>query len=331
MKRLLVLRLSAMGDVAMAVPVIKELLRQHPNVEVVFVSQPFLKPLFDGIERCTFFGFDKKLTHKGFAGIYRFYKGLTNIKFDAVADLHNVLRSKILSSFFLISGVRIATIDKGRNEKNALTRKSNKVMKQLRTSHERYADVLGRLGYPVILPTEVIGFKKAGSSVKKIGIAPFAQHAPKMYPLDKMKEVVKILAQQTNFEIFLLGAKGNEEELLEEWSSLWPNVNNIAGKYPFVNELKIISDLDLMVSMDSANMHIASLYKVPVVSVWGATHRFAGFLGWQQNPEFIVEKELYCRPCSVFGNKPCYRGDHACMEEISPIHVAEKIINLLSP
>jgi ADP-heptose:LPS heptosyltransferase len=81
--------------------------------------------------------------------------------------------------------------------------------------------------------------------------------------------------------------------------------------------------------MDSANMHLASIYGVPVVSIWGATHPFAGFYGWMQDVNNIVQADLYCRPCSVFGNKPCYRGDHACMQMITTEMLMQKIEALL--
>ena len=98
----------------------------------------------------------------------------------------------------------------------------------------------------------------------------------------------------------------------------------------FEKELDLISGLDLMLSMDSANMHLASLFGVPVVSIWGATHPYAGFYGWGQKPSNAVQVELYCRPCSVFGNKPGYRGDLLCLTSISPVTVYEKIMQNLS-
>ena len=76
-------------------------------------------------------------------------------------------------------------------------------------------------------------------------------------------------------------------------------------------------------------MHLASLYGVPVVSVWGGTHPWLGFYGWGQDPANAVQVELECRPSSVFGNKPCPRGDLACMNLISPLVIYEKIIQQL--
>ena len=87
-----------------------------------------------------------------------------------------------------------------------------------------------------------------------------------------------------------------------------------------------MSHLDVMISMDSSNMHLASLTDTPVVSIWGATHPFAGFLGWNQKAEDCVQLDLPCRPCSVYGNKPCFRGDYACLNGISSEEILNKLL-----
>jgi len=93
--------------------------------------------------------------------------------------------------------------------------------------------------------------------------------------------------------------------------------------------LKFISRLDVMLSMDSSGMHLASLKNIPVVSVWGATHPYAGFLGYGQSMSNVLQTDLYCRPCSVYGNVPCYRGDFACMNQLTEEIVVEKVLNKL--
>ena len=128
--------------------------------------------------------------------------------------------------------------------------------------------------------------------------------------------------------LFLLGGGKPEVLVLDEWENEFPGIINLSGKFSFKEELSIISHMDMMISMDSANMHLASLFGVPVVSIWGATHLFAGFYGWAQSSDNAVQIDLYCRPCSVFGNKPCYRGDHACMEQLPVEMILEKLISL---
>lgn len=336
-QHILVIRFSALGDVAMTVPVIKNVLQQNPQLQITVVSNAFLQPLFQGIERCHFHPAYLKAQHKGVPGMYRLYKELkTAHTFTAIADLHGVLRATILKTFFSISGYKAATIIKGRKEKKELTRKENKILRPLTSSHERYAAVFRKLEVTVVLNNYVPVFSKqtlpaethnlfaTGKNIT--GVAPFAQHEEKMYPLDKMKAVVQQMAAESN-TILLFGGGEKEATILQQWADEIEGVHNMAGKFSFAEELAIISNLNRMVSMDSANMHLASLFGVPVVSIWGATHWYAGFNGWAQLERNMVQAALSCRPCSVFGNKPCYRGDHACMQLITQQMILDKINN----
>ena len=103
-------------------------------------------------------------------------------------------------------------------------------------------------------------------------------------------------------------------EVLSKWEKKIPNTTSLAGKLSLSDELNMISKLRVMISMDSANMHLASLVGTRVVSVWGNTS-ICRILGYGQKEEDVVGvKDLTCRPCSVFGDKECYRGDWACLE-----------------
>ena len=93
-----------MGDVAMTVPVLRAFSLQYPNVKITVVSRPFFKPFFDDIENITFFPIDLKVRHKGFLGLLRLFSDLRKLNIDAVADLHNVLRSKIIRTLFALNG-----------------------------------------------------------------------------------------------------------------------------------------------------------------------------------------------------------------------------------
>lgn len=335
---ILVIRLSAMGDVAMTVPVIQQVLQQNPQVRLTVLTQGFLAPLFEPLERTSVYAVDTKGAHKGLKGLLRLSRELKkNSRFDAIADLHNVLRSQILRLLFKTSGIPASVIDKGRMQKRRLTRKRNKKLMPLKSSFQRYADVFKELGlslslntsqpvYPRLpLPAAAAHFFEGDK--KNICIAPFARHQEKTYPADKMKTVIRKVADQDNIRLFLLGGGSRELSILKEWEKEFPRVINLGGKFSFSEELAIISHLDLMVSMDSANMHLASLFGIPVISVWGATHMYAGFYGWSQPSANVVQIDLYCRPCSVFGDKPCYRGDHACMEQLAPELILDKLVS----
>jgi ADP-heptose:LPS heptosyltransferase len=259
--------------------------------------------------------------HKGLIGLWKVTRDLKSIIPQSasikIADLHSVIRSGIIDFYFFVKGAKIASIDKGRMGKNALVRKYNKRLLPLKTSLERYQKVFEDLGYDTTLNFTGLFPEKEKQEETWIGVAPFAKHPGKIYPPEQMEEVIRLLSQRLHTKIFLFGGE-EERELLENWTKKYEHLESVAGRLPFIDEFRLMNKLDLMLSMDSANMHLASLVNTPVVSVWGATHPYAGFYGYNQNPDNAVQIELECRPCSIFGNKPCYRGDYACLRQITP-------------
>lgn len=322
---ILAYRFSAFGDVAMVASVCREFLDQNPDVKLVIVSRENFRDLFAGLPRLHFKGVDLD-TYKGFIGLRKLAKELL-IEFrpNQIADLHDVIRTKILNRFYKSRGFQVSVIDKGKEEKEHLTDIWNLDKVPLRSTVERYADVFRNLGQQLTLSNELqVSVPKTGG----IGFAPFAQHFGKMLPLEKSFEVVKILSRRR--PIFFFGSRGEEAEILERWQNEVPNTQNLAGKLTLDQELDKISQLDLMISMDSANMHLASLVGIRCISIWGATHHFAGFLGYGQSTEDIVHvKDLTCRPCSVFGDKECYRGDYACLNELQVEDVVKTVLKVV--
>jgi ADP-heptose:LPS heptosyltransferase len=144
-----------------------------------------------------------------------------------------------------------------------------------------------------------------------------------------MEKIVAHFAQCENVKVYLFGGGTEEINLLEEWASKYKGVTSLAGKMSLSDELEQLAAMNLVLSMDSANMHLASLAGVPVLCIWGATHPFAGFTGWKQPPTNSIQVDLPCRPCSVYGNKNCYRRDYACMD-IPEQLIIEKITALLA-
>jgi len=337
-KHILVLRFSSMGDVAMTVPVIKALLDQHPDVSVTFVSRPGFSDFFADIPRLTYFPADLNNTYKGFTGILKLYADLKSGEYDAVADLHDNLRTKILRNLFRISGKSFANIDKGRAEKKLLTRFPNKVLKPLKRTIERYGDVFRELGFPVnlkydlvkdqsVLTNEVIAVTGLKTQAW-IGITPFAQYKGKTLPLEKMDEVIGILGNH-DVKVFLFGGTPLDKKICEQWQQRHYHVVSVVRRLSMEHELLLINQLNVMLSMDSAGMHLASLRGTPVVSVWGATHHYAGFLGYGQSEDNIVADAIECRPCSVYGNKPCFRKDYACLYNISPDTIVNSLLKFV--
>ncbi|MGB5497763.1 MAG: glycosyltransferase family 9 protein [Maribacter sp.] len=341
-KHLLVIRLSAMGDVAMTVPVLKSLLDSYPNLKITILTKEFLKPIFEGLERVTVHVAEVSDTHKGIVGLWKLYKELQTLQLDAVADLHNVLRSNVLKQFFRLGGTPFAQIDKGRKEKKALTAEKNKVFAPLKSTHQRYVEVFNQLGYPFSLPDASFLDKKTlsdkilgivGKDTRKwLGISAFAAFSGKMYPLHLMRQVVQKLNNTHKYKIFLFGGGAKEKEYLELWENEFQECINMVGKCSFDEELALISNLDLMLSMDSGNAHLAAMYRVPVITLWGVTHPYTGFYPYGQDLDnaLLSNRSIFpLIPTSIYGNK-VPKGYEKVMETIDPTTIFNKVDQLLN-
>lgn len=341
MSKILVTRFSALGDIAMTIPVLQEAARQNPQHEFVVASRAFVAPLFEGLAtNVSFRGFDLRMArYKGWRGAFRLYADLRKEKFDLYADLHDVLRTKILCVLFRLIGVRVAHIRKQRHERRMLTRPAGKILKPQTTSFEKYTEVFNRLGIrfdnhfttifqdkkPDITPICDCLSRLEGQVL--VGVAPFASYATKEYPQELMRQAVEKLAQADGVHVFLFGAGKREREIMDKWAGEIPHVEAVSSDLGLKGELLLMSRLAVMVSMDSANMHLASLVGTEVVSVWGATHPYLGFMGWGQSLGDAVQcAGMPCRPCSAFGKTPCCRKDLACLYGISPQRVADKVL-----
>lgn len=342
----LVARFSALGDVAMTVPVLYSACRTYPDVRFVMVTRPSMTGIFvNPPANLAVVGADVKEDYVGIRGMWRLVRELReDYHIDAFVDLHDVLRTKMMRARLRLGRVKTAKIFKGRSNKRALTRRNNKVMLPLISSRARYREAFFRIGLPVQehfdglygrdakAPAEayadICAPKPDGA--KWVGIAPFAAHKGKIYPIDKMEEVVAAVAARPDVKIFLFGGGNDEAEILSKWVEKYPSAVSLAGKkYGFAAELALMSHLDVLVAMDSANMHLGSLAGTKVVSVWGATHPYCGFKGWRQSDSDTVQLAMTCRPCSVFGNKPCFRGDYHCLSGIRPTMILDKVMRYL--
>ena len=334
-KHILVIRLSAMGDVAMCVPVLRAFTLQHPKVKLTVLTRPFFKPFFQDLENVTVFAADLKGKHKGIIGLFKLSRELKHLGINQVADLHNVLRTKILKFFFF--GKTFKQIDKGRNDKKALV--SGKLFQQLKTTHERYADVFRNLGYTLALsnPTFPKQLKLKDSTQTLlgkdnkhwIGIAPFAQYQSKMYPLDLLERVIQELSK--THKVILFGGGPEEIKTLNSFQNKYDNVINLAGKLTLTEELQVISNLDVMLSMDSGNAHIAAMLGKKVITIWNVTHPFAGFSPFNQpqSHNILANREQFpLIPTSIYGNKYPEHYKEAS-RTIAPETVIKKIESVL--
>lgn len=335
-------RFSALGDVALTIPAIYDLCMANPTLDVVMLTRRGLDNLF--LERpanLTVEAVDLD-SYRGLTGLWRLMGEMHHRHhFDLMADIHDVLRTKLMRLWAQLHGVHCAVIDKGRRDKKKITRRTTaKQLTTLTHATQRYRDTFSRLGLktgtglfngywhgsePPADDYHMVADPPATGETW-VGIAPFARHKGKIYPTELMEQVVRTLAERRGYRIFLFGAGPYETRILNEWACRYPGTVSLAGrKLGMKVELAVMSRLAVMVSMDSGNMHMASLTSTPVVSVWGATHPCLGFTGWRQSDLGAVQLPLECRPCSVFGNKPCHKGDYRCLTTLKPAAIVQAI------
>ncbi len=313
-RHILVIRLSALGDVAMLYPVIYNVLEGSKDVRITLLTRPQMAPIFAHLSRVNVVSVDTNGKHKGLLGILRLYRSLSSLGITAVVDVHNVLRSRLLGHLFRLRGIPVHVLDKQREERNMLVRKNNKKRRVLIPVVERYRNVFMRAGVE-ILSTDAPPIHPRSETPHGVGFAPFAGFLQKELPWTTVASTVKKLSQE-GFAVYLFSAPGKQREQLKTLTD-FPNVSVVSLSGGLKEELAFMASLKIMISMDSANGHLASLVNCPVISIWGATHRDAGFAAQKVVHHIeISTKELPCRPCSAFGSAPCHRGDLACLNRI---------------
>lgn len=340
-KRILVIRFSALGDVAMTVPVLLSVARLNPEVRFLFITKTHFAPVLQRLENLDVHPFQAKGIHKGLQGLWRLRGELKSETFDAIADLHAVLRTQILRRFFLFSGRPFESLQKGRREKKHLTSGAPLGFKPLKSTHERYAEVFRRLGYEAAPDSRDILRREAWpdtfddgytqSDWIRVGVAPFAAHSGKCYPEPQMKALLALLDAVPNIRLYLFGGGQRERDVLDHWEAEYTNCVSVAGKIPLTEELALISNLRIMISMDSGNGHLAAMYGLPVLTLWGVTHPYAGFTPFNQpgSNSFLSDRAKYPGiPTSVYGNK-VPEGYEKVMESIPAEGVYTRVLEIL--
>ncbi len=326
-QHLLVMRNSAMGDVAMLPHALRALKKACPELKVTVATRPLFKPFFQGLD-VDFLDVDTKGAQHSLAGMWRLAHTAREMGVDAFADCHGVMRSEAFRASMWLHGIPCAYIRKGRGEKKHFIKTHGADGITLKHTVLRYVDVFRRLGFDVADPEPALKIPHPNPMGEKqgvwVGFAPFSAQKGKTYPDDLNREVVALLSARYD-RVFIHGGGGREAEFAAEMERTHPNVTALWGKVRLAGELDLIAWEDCVISMDSLVMHLASLAATPVVSVWGATHPGLGFLGYGCDPKGVLQGDLECRPCSVYGGKKCKYGDHRCMRSVTPQMILDRV------
>jgi len=320
-----------MGDVAMLPHALRALRAAYPDLRITVATPKLFRPFFRGLG-VDFLEVDAKGRHHSLWGMLRLAREARRLGVDAVADVHGIIRSAFFRHLMQVCGVPVAHIDKEHAEKRRFIQQGGAHSEPLRHTVLRYCDVFRRLGFVFDDPTPVARTERPNPLGPKtgrwIGFAPFSAQQGKTYPDDLSREAVRLLAGRCD-RLFIHSGGNDEAAFALEMERTYPNVTALYGKIGLGDEMDLIACLDCVVSMDSLVMHLAALVATPVVSVWGATHPGLGFLGWGCDRRNILQADMACRPCSVYGAKPCRFGDFRCLRAVTPQAIADKVEEVL--
>ncbi len=306
MKEITIIRLSSLGDIAMLVPVLLSFHSSYPKYTVRLITRTRFAPIFNDLHFVSIIPIDNGNSRLNFLQLIHFAIQLSLSKPTFLLDLHDVLRTKLIRLICRLNGSKVYVFDKGRAEKKALIATHGDKSKWLKTTFQRYTDVFEKAGFPFELGLHFLNKVPNDSGKTRIGISPFAKHSSKEYSLVKMKEIILKLSSHKDFELMIFGFGDREDCIASGMADGIPNIKNIIGKMSFSEELSLISGLDIMISMDSGNGHLAANYNIPVITLWGTTHPKLGFGPYCQplsHSIFPDEKAFPMLPVSVFG--PC--------------------------
>ena len=336
-RNVLVMRLSVLGNVAMAIPVLYPVCKANPDTRFIMLTKMWPASMFhDRPANLKVVDFDVNEKHHGLIGLLKLSVQLHKLyDIDAVADLHNVSGTKIIDAYMRLKGAKVARLDREKPKRKALVTHRSK--EPVTPIHERYRNVFRQLGFeapdnfthlydgrdwpesPIVLEKE--------EGQRWIAISPFSSHRNKAYPLELMEQVIAELSKRENYWIFLMGGGKAEKIALRGIARKYKNVISMAEvKHKFIDEYALFAKCDLMLTMESANMHLASLVDLQAMTIWGPTSPDCGYLGFNQIVEDDIQLDMDCRPCSITGDKACKYGDYRCLKNIKPEYIVQHVV-----
>ena len=332
--RILILRLSSIGDILLSSFFIRQVAKTFPKSKIDFV----IKEQFGDLVK-----FNPNLDQvyyvqpeKGYAQLYQLRNELKSNKYNLVFDLHNNLRTR-----FLLTGLsksKKRKINKDKIIRALLVRFKINGYKEIKSIPIRYLET----GKEVGINDDMNGLELFWDNqteeklIKEypflendryIALAPGAAHYTKKWPIEYFMELVDIITEKRNERLVILGGLTDVDDGME--LELNDRVINLTGKLSLLESAIAIKNAKVLVSNDSGVMHMATAVKTPVLAIFGSTVEELGFFPFRSKHCVIQNEGLKCRPCSHIGKNYCPKGHFRCMLEIKPKFVYAELVNLI--
>ena len=347
MKKILIIRMSSLGDVLIASPLIRALRRHFLEAQIDFVVRK---------EYAEVIRYNPHLTNviefdisTGLVGLWKLRKKIWQTKYDIILDIHRNFRSRLICWSFKNLFNRKTIIRTVRKNyflrfllvyfKLNLYKKFHGCVIKVWQKYLQVAQPLGikpdNLGIELFLNDEAesvvqILFTEIKSRKWKIVIAPGAKHFTKRWPAEYFADLIRKFFTKYKSQIILVGGP-EDREVTAQVTSTIPDIPvlSMVGNYTILQTAAIIKHANLFIGNDSGLTHVAAAFKIPTVAIFGSTVEEFGFFPENPNAIVVENNRLNCRPCSHIGRAKCPKKHFKCMREITPENVFDKALDLL--
>jgi heptosyltransferase-2 len=337
--KILIIQTAFFGDVILTLPMVQAIKHTFPDYEVDFLCIPNTAELLKNNGKIDeIIIYDKRETEKGFSGFKKFKNKIRSNKYDVIICVQRYLRTTLLSYF----GGSELTIGFDNSVFSCLYKK--KVSYQSKHEILRNLDLLRPLGIdineiikPELFPgesdTNEIDRIFSGLNIKNdrkiICTAPGSVWFTKRFPPEKYILLFNKL-DSMDYAILLIGDK-NDSSICEkiQTQSTNNNIYNYAGKLSIMQSVELIKRSSILLTNDSAPMHIANAVSTDVIAFFGSTVREFGFYPYGKRDYVFEVDGLKCRPCTDHGKDHCKIKSFDCMNNISDKSISEKITEML--
>ncbi|HQI39912.1 MAG TPA: glycosyltransferase family 9 protein [Ignavibacteriaceae bacterium] len=321
--RILVIRLSSLGDILLTTPLIRTIKNQFPVIKIDFlVRTEYADALKLNPHLNKLYLFSKEDDKNS-----SLLSELKQNNYDLIIDLQNNLRSRKVTNHL---STRVLRFDKKSFDKFLLVQFKINRLKSSPQIPVRYASVIPDL----ILDEnglELITDKEPDSRIddKKIniGLCPGARHFTKRWPAEYYIELGNKLSEN-NFRILLFGGK-SDRLLCKKINEAIPGSIDLSNNDELLQTAADMKLCSLVVCNDSGLMHVATTTSAKVITIFGSSVREFGFTPYRSNNIILENKSLNCRPCSHIGKDHCPKKHFKCMLEIKPDLVFKTAIEFL--
>lgn len=323
LRKLLIIRLSSLGDILLTTPLLRRIKNQYPEAEIDYVVRPEFKACLEHNPNIS-----GLLPYKnGKDEILRLAERIKNGKYELALDLQNNYRSSELTRY---ANAPVYRFSKNSIKKFLLVNFKINLLKNALPIPERYSKTLPFLkssdeGLEFYLRDE--DYEKIKKETDLIALCPGARHRTKMWPKEYFIRLGKML-EQNGKKTALIGGQ-SDIELCEELAREIPGAENLCSQNDLYALAKGLMRCSAAVCNDSGMMHLACAVKTPVLAIFGSTVKEFGFTPYQNKSLILENNSLSCRPCSHIGRAACPKGHLECLYKITPSAAYNKLEELL--